>query len=320
MPILQLGSQGQEVMEIQRQLKSLGLYQGPIDGDYGGGTYASVKAFQQRQGMEANGKIGPEAWKALTRTEMPTPSIWAEPLDYKCLALTGTIETGKGAPDCFGAVSGDFDGQGVSYGVCQWNFGQDTLQPLLRKMFERHPDLSRAVFQENLAVLQEALQKPHGEQMDFVRRTLLNAAGQVIQPWKGMFLSLGRTREFQDIEKEAAAGIYQAGLELCRTLGLWSERAAALLFDIKVQNGSIKAKTLELILAEFKTLPAQLTPDEAEVAKMRIVANRRAEDSNPRWVEDVRTRKLAIAEGSGTVHGLLLDMEQQFGLKLVKPG
>ncbi len=58
-------------------------------------------------------------------------------------------------------------------------------------------------------------------------------------------------------------------------------------------------------------------PDEAdEEARLRIVANRRAEASNPRWVEDVRTRKLTIARGKGTVHGMQYDLEEDYGIRL----
>lgn len=42
---------------------------------------------------------------------------------------------------CWGGASGDFDGQIVSVGVAQWNYGQKTLQPLLRRYrdsFARH--------------------------------------------------------------------------------------------------------------------------------------------------------------------------------------
>jgi hypothetical protein len=49
---------------------------------------------------------------------------------------------------------------------------------------------------------------------------------------------------------------------------------------------------------------------------MRIVANRRAEAAKRRFVEDVRKRKLAIANGRGVVHGILLDLEEQFGISL----
>ena len=55
-----------------------------------------------------------------------------------------------------------------------------------------------------------------------------------------------------------------------------------------------------------------------ELEKMRIVANRRAEASNSRWIEDVRSRKLCIANGSGTVHGVTYDIGEQYGLWLVK--
>ena len=51
---------------------------------------------------------------------------------------------------------------------------------------------------------------------------------------------------------------------------------------------------------------------------MQIVANRRTEASNPRFVEDVRRRKLCIAEGKGVVHGISYDLEKQYGLSLRK--
>ena len=53
---------------------------------------------------------------------------------------------------------------------------------------------------------------------------------------------------------------------------------------------------------------------------MRIVANRRAEAANPAWVEDVRARKLCIANGYGVVHGIPYDLEGQFGIGLARYG
>ena len=46
----------------------------------------------------------------------------------------------------FAALSGDFDGQGLSLGVCQWNLGQGTLQALLRAMDADHSDVVQAIF------------------------------------------------------------------------------------------------------------------------------------------------------------------------------
>jgi len=53
-----------------------------------------------------------------------------------------------------------------------------------------------------------------------------------------------------------------------------------------------------------------------ELERMKIIANRRAEAAKPRWVEDVRARKLCIASGAGEVHGIPYDLEAQFGIAL----
>ena len=70
------------------------------------------------------------------------------------------------------------------------------------------------------------------------------------------------------------------------------------------------------IAAEDLTIAKSLPPDELEVMKMRIVANRRADAAKPEWAEDVRARKLCCADGSGVVHGIEYDLENQFGISL----
>jgi len=52
------------------------------------------------------------------------------------------------------------------------------------------------------------------------------------------------------------------------------------------------------------------------VRKMQIIANRRAEAADSRWIEDVRARKLTIANGVGVVHGVSIDLANQFGITL----
>jgi peptidoglycan hydrolase-like protein with peptidoglycan-binding domain len=41
----QCGARGPEVAFIQTKLKEIGAYNGPVDGDFGGGTESAVKAF-----------------------------------------------------------------------------------------------------------------------------------------------------------------------------------------------------------------------------------------------------------------------------------
>lgn len=111
-------------------------------------------------------------------------------------------------------------------------------------------------------------------------------------------------------------GLYKDALNLCNEYELWSERASALMFDIKVQNGSIRNLVKTQILADFRNLSAGLPEEDLEVQKMQIIANRRAEAANPKWIEDVRSRKLCCAKGGGTVHGINYDLEEQFGIRL----
>lgn len=55
---LREGAQGEAVRALQRQLKNLGYYSGSIDGSYGAGTTAAVLAFQQANGLKADGVAG----------------------------------------------------------------------------------------------------------------------------------------------------------------------------------------------------------------------------------------------------------------------
>lgn len=316
MALYKIGSRGDEVRQIQEKLRAVGLYKGPVDGDFGGGTCAAVKAFQKKKKLNPDGVVGQITWKALFAEEIAEPSISAKPLDYKCLALTGAFETGKGVPECFTGVSGDFDGQGISFGVLQWNFGQDSLQPLIKDMITAHPVIIKTIFQSHYGILQQVLKSGKEELMAFARSIQHPVKHYLYEPWMGMFKSLGRTEEFQNIQVKYAGRLLKNALKYCADYGLCSERAVALMFDITVQNGSISKTVKAQIQADFERLPQDLKQDEREIEKMKIIAYRRAEAANPRWVEDVRSRKLCCAKGTGVVHGIEYDIKEQFGIRL----
>jgi len=316
MATYKMGSKGDEVRKIQNRLKALEFYLGPEDGIFGGGTYAAVKAFKTSKGLDVDGVVGPETWKALFRTKIQESALSRSSLDHRCLALTGAFETGKAIPDCFAGLSGDFDGQGMSFGVLQWNFGQDSLQPLLKDMVSEHPETMESIFHEQLGILLAALKSSKEDLMGFVRSIQHPVQHYLYDPWRGMFKTLGRTEEFQETQVKYAQSLYQGALGLCTEYKLWSKRAVALMFDIKVQNGSIGRLVKAQILSNFGELPQNLSDEEREVEKMKIVANRRAEAASPQWVEDVRARKVCIAGGAGTVHGISYDLAEQFGISL----
>ena len=65
---LQEGDKSDAVTRLQQALKNQGYYNGSVDGSYGSGTVAAVKAFQQANGLRADGKAGPATQRALFGT------------------------------------------------------------------------------------------------------------------------------------------------------------------------------------------------------------------------------------------------------------
>ena len=320
MALYLLGSQGPEVSQIQQRLSELQFYSGVFDGIFGGETDAAVRGFQQANGLTPDGKVGAQTWGALFGgAAARPPATTTQGLDHQCLALTGAFETNQPPPDCFAGLSGDFDGQGLSFGVAQWNIGQGSLQPLLAEMNENHPHLLEQVFGSNYPTLLAILGKSLDEQLAWARSIQDPQEHVVLQPWREQFKTLGRLQEFQDIEVKHAAGLFEEALAMCMEYGVSSQRAAALMFDIKVQNGGIKNSVKPLILSDFQQLEQPATEAgnfPTEVARLRIIAARAAASAKPEWIADVQSRKLTIANGQGIVHGNRYDLEAQFGISL----
>ena len=53
------------VMLIQQRLSDAGYHLGAIDGDFGGKTFSAVVQFQEDNGLDADGVVGPGTWTAL---------------------------------------------------------------------------------------------------------------------------------------------------------------------------------------------------------------------------------------------------------------
>lgn len=56
--VYKYGSRGDQVKQIQTKLKKWGYYSGGVDGIYGYNTYLSVKSFQRKNGLNADGVAG----------------------------------------------------------------------------------------------------------------------------------------------------------------------------------------------------------------------------------------------------------------------
>jgi len=205
---------------------------------------------------------------------------------------------------------------GISYGALQWNIGQGTLQPLFSDMIAAHEGVIASIFEDKLSAFRSMLAGTREAQLAWARSIQDTSRHTVLAPWKEPLLALGRTPEFQAIQVAHAGRICQNAVNLCRRFGVITERALALMFDISVQNGGIDDAVDEKIRIDFAAIPANGDPLQAEVARLRSIANRRADATNPKYSADVRERKLTIANGEGTVHGVSYDLAAQFGIRL----
>lgn len=59
------GSTGERVRTIQQKLKRWGYYSGEVDGIFGSGTRKAVVSFQKKNGLTADGIVGPNTLRAL---------------------------------------------------------------------------------------------------------------------------------------------------------------------------------------------------------------------------------------------------------------
>jgi len=74
------GASGEEVRKLQTTLRKWGYYDGPVDGVFGGGTFTAVKEFQTKNGLSADGVVGPATAAALG---FPVKQEEAKREDYK---------------------------------------------------------------------------------------------------------------------------------------------------------------------------------------------------------------------------------------------
>ncbi|MBR4659053.1 MAG: spore cortex-lytic enzyme [Clostridia bacterium] len=59
------GARGDDVKKIQQRLKQWGYYSGSVDGVFGSGTLEAVKRFQKKNGLTADGIVGPKTAAAM---------------------------------------------------------------------------------------------------------------------------------------------------------------------------------------------------------------------------------------------------------------
>ncbi|KLJ01983.1 hypothetical protein WQ56_03805 [Luteimonas sp. FCS-9] len=199
------------------------------------------------------------------------------------------------------ALADDFDGQGTSFGLIQWNFGQNTLGPLLLQMYNRDPGAFAGAFPAaaDYRPLETAIRNQSQQaQLDWARSVLrTNRAA-----WSQAFHNIGDVPAFQEIQLNAVLDYHE---NVVTAIGMMRGIAPdlmqeihvgtyAALYDLCVQQGTIdKGGSLASIRQRYATeRPATQTDF------LKIVVQERARTANSRWRADAMSRRMGIIQRS----------------------
>ncbi len=257
------------------------------------------------------------------------------------VAVTGRFENSSRP---YEGVSGDFDGQGISCGVLQWNIGQSSLQPLVIKAGEarvlaRMPNFGPEMWLACNSPIQDGLTIVRGWQVG----AKLNP--EPLSELKA-FMGSPEMRAIQD----ARIAVTAASAELLANTWVSDRGAArartlqemAFFFDLVTQNGGTKgvvyadvqhfinvntaAKSVQIVsdwifdqppnvagIGDAKNnaalWPTIVADDDLELF---VFAFLRCQKSKPQWQIDTLNRKGALAARKGFVHKKQYDFRDIF--------
>ena len=282
------GARGESVRTIQQKLVDAGFDTKGIDASYGGGTVSAVQAFQQRHSLPVTGNVDDATWAALTNNA-PIPSL-AE----RCLGLTSTFE-GHG----YTLAEGNFDGAGLTWGIIGFTLKGGELSSIVNAAYKSDANLVRDCFGDCTDTLLKVLAEPQDQQLAWADSVSSGKSkGNLAEPYKSGFRKLGESSLGQQLQQQhVEADYYQPALATAKKYNLTTELGIALCFDIHVQNGGIAKSVGEQVRAKTNY-------GMSEKAIRTLIANGVADHASAAWREDVRTRKLTVATGEGTVHGV----------------
>lgn len=282
------GLRGPIARRLQQALLQAGFCVGPadtfVDGFFGGDTETALKQLQAQRGLPVHGQVDVETWQQLTSD--PLPSLFE-----RCLGMTAQFE-GHG----FGQLQGNFDGAGLTWGIIGFTLKNGQIQALLAEAEAAAPGTLARALGPLLPTWQQVVARPIAAQVAWADSISSGPSKtRVPADWLQAFERLAEDPTVQYLQmKRAYDKYFLPACASARKLGLVSELGIELAFDVHVQNGSFKP-------AAF-TMAAALPAGTPEIERRRRLANAVADSANPRWVEDVRARKLTLANGQGSVH------------------
>jgi len=250
------------------------------------------------------------------------------------LNVSGSFE----GTDAWVNLTNNFDGQGLSLGLLNQCLGQGSLQPMLIRLRDEHPETLRSlVGPEHLRSLLDmlaewrrdarlglasaplsALDDPgedggpqataaNQESVRWAAANLYEGGDRFIPSWAAELSALASSRDYVSIQVAAAARYHDRALADESRAGVRELRAYLFLFDVQVQNGG-------LYPADFDDYAAYRRghPRAGATALLERLLDLRLRHVKAKYKADVRSRKLAVILGAGKVHGDARDLPAQY--------
>jgi len=231
-----------------------------------------VRSFQRERGLNADGIIGPS-----TFNEIKNKLNIGQSFIDKIVAATIAKESGGdySAMNLDGEFRGRFDtvwmsrhgkkhpasGKthiGLSFGIIQFTQDGGALGDLVRSMLSKNPEKFKRIVGSTWQELVNVLTAPgrsglnsgalRGPRVQKVRVKIgegeLEHRDLWESPWTEIFNRLGRDAEFQSVQNEMAVALYLKPITpTLKSLGLTSEKAVAMAFDLAVHRGVSGARS-----------------------------------------------------------------------------
>jgi LAS superfamily LD-carboxypeptidase LdcB len=233
------------------------------------------------------------------------------PTEQKAVETTSLFETGKRGG--FYGLSGNFDGQGLSFGLVNWTIGTGSLQPLLRDFAKENPGRWVQVFGADASAFlqliartgKQAEKDQHRFAIEQMNTLSVGKRGKrtwtVRQPWVGYFKRLSEDTAFRKIQVRYVRHLLASAADYCRRYRLTSELAFCFMFDTVSSHGKWwpKKKQRGLLVEQARrTLAARFGEGRVPEGELLLaIADVLATTSAQRWADNVRRRKRWFVTG-----------------------
>jgi hypothetical protein len=278
---------GSVISDIQSSLNAVTASDIKVDGAFGGQTEQAVTGFQTARGLPVTGTVSDTTWAALMHSSEPA-------IFERCLQVVASFEGTH-----FTLIEGNFDGAGLTWGIIGFTLSNGELSSVLGEIQQKFPQLLSEAFGHDTA---ELLEKAGPNASSATRMAFANSisgpGSRVREPWRSGFAALGGQREVQRLQIERARAKYWTDIALrdARDLSLTQELDLLLMFDIAVQDGGMRSKD------RLESASRQLNSGMSGLERRRTIAQVVVDTIDGPFKDDVRQRKMCIAQGRGTVH------------------